>query len=327
MTIKNQQKQKVLVIGGSGYIGSEFCNFLLNKNLQVDCVDNGIYENNFSIRKLKKFKNFKFYNKDLRRLKIKKSYKNVVVFAGLVGDPITKKYPLLSKSINYFGIKNIINQFKNENVKFIFISTCSNYGFKKNVIAKEETSLNPKSLYAEQKVSIEKYILSLKNKSTFEPVILRFATAFGNSKRPRFDLTVNEFVLNAFLNKRIDIYDHLTWRPYCHVKDFCKVIYKVLKFKKKLNFEIFNVGSNNNNMRKIDIVKKIKKHLPNFKFEIIKSSKDPRNYKVNFNKIKNKLNIKSFSTIDYGIREMIKYLRKNKNNSKLLISGNYLIKK
>ena len=66
MTIKNQQKQKVLVIGGSGYIGSEFCNFLLNKNLQVDCVDNGIYENNFSIRKLKKFKNFKFYNKDLR---------------------------------------------------------------------------------------------------------------------------------------------------------------------------------------------------------------------------------------------------------------------
>ena len=115
--------------------------------------------------------------------------------------------------------KNIINQFKNENVKFIFISTCSNYGFK-NVIAKKETSLN-QSLYAEQKVSIEKYILSLKNKSTFEPVILRFATAL-ELKKTRFDLTVNEFVLNAFLNKRIDIYDHLTWRPYCHVKDFVR---------------------------------------------------------------------------------------------------------
>ncbi len=88
--------EKILVIGGSGYIGSEFCEFAIKKKIQVDCLDNGIYNNNYSIKKLIKKKNFKFLCQDLRKIKLNSDYTKVVIFAGLVGDPITKKYPLLS---------------------------------------------------------------------------------------------------------------------------------------------------------------------------------------------------------------------------------------
>ena len=207
------------------------------------------------------------------------------------------------------------------------MSTCSNYGFIKNKIAQENTKLSPISLYAIQKVKIETYIISLQNKSKFSPILLRFATAFGMSFRPRFDLTINEFVLNAFLKKKIEIYDHETWRPYCHVMDFTKVINKFLDFNKLNKFAIYNVGSNKNNYRKIDIAKKIKKFLPDFNFVIVKGSKDPRDYRVNFNKLSRTMNNKSFKTVDFGIKEIINFLKLQKNPIKFLNFGNFIIKK
>ena len=320
-------KKKILVIGGAGYLGSKFCEYHLSINNIVHCLDNCLYNNGYSIKRLKKKKNFTFIKHDLKKKYVNKNlYDVVVIFAGLVGDPITKKYKKLSKEINLGGIKKIINYYKNKSLKLIFISTCSNYGFIKNKIASEKTKLSPKSIYAKQKVLIEKYILSLKDKSKFCPIILRFATAFGLSLRPRFDLTINEFVLNAFLKKRIEIYDHKTWRPYCHVNDFCNVINVCLKMNfKKSSFNIFNVGCNSNNFRKIDVAKRIKKFIPDFKFDIVKSSKDPRDYRVNFNKLYRITNYKSFASIDFGIKELIRFLKKQKNPKKFLKFGNYNI--
>ncbi len=321
-------KKKILVIGGAGYLGSFFCNHHLLKGNLVYCLDNFIYNNSHSIKNLKKNKNFIFDNFDIRKkFKSKIDCDYVVIFAGLVGDPITKKYQSLSNQINFRGVKQIIDYYKNKNVKLIFMSTCSNYGFIKNKIAQENTKLSPISLYAIQKVKIEKYIISLKNKSKFSPIILRFATAFGMSFRPRFDLTINEFVLNAFLKKKIEIYDHETWRPYCHVMDFTKVINKFLDFNKLNKFAIYNVGSNKNNYRKIDIAKKIKKFLPDFNFVIVKGSKDPRDYRVNFNKLSRTMNNKSFKTVDFGIKEIINFLKLQKNPIKFLNFGNFIIKK
>ena len=314
-----------LVVGGAGYLGSEFCNYLLSKKKHVTCLDNFIYKNKSAIKNLKKKKNFKLINQDIRKFNGIEKIDAVIIFAGLVGDPITKKYQKLSHSINVLGVKKIINYFKNTKVKLIFISTCSNYGFLKNKLANEKTILNPKSIYAKQKVLIEKYILSLKKKSLFSPIILRFSTAFGLSIRPRFDLTINEFLLYALLKKNLQIYDHETWRPYCHVKDFSKIIYKFLYFKNQNSFEVYNVGSKQNNLRKIDIAKKIKKFLPEFKYEIVKSSSDPRNYRVNFDKISKTLNNPKFISADKGIIEMINFLKDKKNLNKFLKFGNYHI--
>ena len=253
---------------------------------------------------------------------------SIIILAGLVGDPITKKYPELSQQINYTAIRKIINFYKNLKVKLIFVSTCSNYGFLENKIANEKTTLNPKSLYAKQKVKIEKYIISLKKKSEFTPVILRFSTAFGVSNRPRFDLTINEFVLYAVTRKKLQIYDHETWRPYCHLKDFANVIQKCIEVdKKKINYQIFNVGDYKNNFQKIEIAKLIKKHIPSFKYDIVKTKNDPRNYVVNFDKIKAKLNIKKFVSVEMGIIEMIEYLKKQKNIKKFFKFGNYKVRR
>ena len=320
--------KKILVVGGAGYLGSKFCEFNLSKKKIVHCLDNCIYQNRYSIENLKKNKNFKFLNFDIKKKYLNNyKYDAVIIFAGLVGDPITKKYEKLSQKINVDGIKKIINYYKNQNIRLIFMSTCSNYGFIKNEIAIEKTKLKPKSIYAKQKVLIEKYIISLKKKSKFCPTILRFATAFGLSLRHRFDLTINEFVLNAFLKKKIEIYDHKTWRPYCHVKDFCKVINICLNLDyKKSYFNILNVGSNKNNFRKIDLARRIKKIIPAFKYEIVKGSKNPRDYRVNFDKLSRFLKVKSFVPIDYGIKEIVKFLKAQKNPKKFLKYGNYYIK-
>ena len=120
---------------------------------------------------------------------------DVVILAGLVGDPITKQYPESSHQINDIGIQNVLRACNGKNLSnVIFVSTCSNYGLQEDgILANEDTELKPLSLYASSKVANEKLVLSLRDRVDFRATILRFATAFGLSPRMRFDLTVNQF--------------------------------------------------------------------------------------------------------------------------------------
>jgi len=325
-------KNRIFIAGGGGYIGTVVSKHFLNKGYKIDCLDNFIYKNSFSIDELKKNNDFKLIYGDLRNEKLlKTSIINcdaLIILAGLVGDPITKKYPSLSTDINLNATKKLIDiSIQNNLKKIIFVSTCSNYGLSEtDELLNENAPLKPLSLYAKHKVEIEKYILSLKNTKNFHPTILRFSTAFGVSLRPRFDLSINEFVLRACLKQELELYDHNTWRPYCHIKDFSKIIYKCLTHKNiKIFYQVFNVGSNKNNFRKIDIVKKIKKFIPRFKYKIVKNSVDPRDYRVSFNKLKKFFKIKKLISVDYGIKEIINFLKDNKNQKKLLKYGNFKI--
>ena len=110
-----------------------------------------------------------------------------------------------------------------------------------------------------------------KEKNLFNPTIFRFATAFGLSDRMRYDLTINQFVLEMFVKKEIEIYDHKTWRPYCHLKDFARLLYKSFMVNNKIiDRQIFNVGSNENNFNKIQIANAIKNSLM-VKLKLLKS--------------------------------------------------------
>ena len=132
----------------------------------------------------------------------------------------------------------------------------------------------------------------MSGKTDYEPTILRFATAFGISPRMRFDLTVSEFIRQLALGKELVVYDTNTWRPYCHVKDFARIIEMVLKSPPKIvSNQIFNAGADINNYTKQMIIDEIKNYIPNSKIKYVENGIDPRDYRVNFNKIKKCLRI------------------------------------
>ena len=323
--------KKILIIGGEGYIGQELNSFLQSQKQKFEiCVVDSVLYKQLPLKKNKKFSNYSFLKYDLSNNKKNDEILNnvycVILLSGLVGDPITKKYPLESKKNNETLIKKFINQsFKKKIPRLIFISTCSNYGLRNiNNKAKENSILKPLSLYSKSKVSLERFILNKKKGSTV-PTILRFATAFGLSPRMRFDLTINEFTKDIFLKKKLDVYDIDTWRPYCHIKDFSRLIYKVINAdKNKVNFQVFNAGSTTNNFTKQMIIQRILKYIKTKNIRYLDKGKDRRNYRVDFSKVNKKLDFKIKYSIDYGINEIIDWLKKNKK-IKFNKLGNYKI--
>ena len=322
--------KKIILLGGEGYIGQVVNLFFQKKKYDISVVDNLIYDQKILKKNIIKKNKYDFYKSDHTNLKKNPKFlKNaiIVILSGLVGDPITKKYKNVANEINLKGLKSFLSFcFKIEVKQIIFVSTCSNYGLMKHgKIANEKTALKPLSSYSKSKVSIEKFLLKYKNKTKTIVTILRFATAFGLSPRMRFDLTINEFVKNIFFNKKFNVYDLNTWRPYCHVKDFARAIYTIISSKfYKINFEIFNVGSNKNNYTKKEIISKIAKYVQSNKIKYLGTGQDKRNYQVNFSKLSKKLNFKTLYSVDYGIKEIIGWLSKNKNK-KFNKMGNYII--
>ncbi len=283
--------KKITLIGGGGYVGTAITEYFLNKKFKVNCVDNFIYKHKNVVDEFLKNKNFNLVNGCMSSLKKDDKIFDtdaIVILAGVVGDPITKKYQEFSVETNEDKTLKFLNDlkffYKN---KVIFISTCSNYGLKSNdVISDEKSILEPLSFYANSKVKVEKFILE-HDKPFQDITILRFATAFGCSKRMRFDLTVNEFTKEIFYKNSLLVYDKDTWRPYCHVVDFARLIEKVIEANKKItNQEVFNAGSNQNHATKKTIIDKISLKLEPKGIEYLDKSIDKRNYKVNFEKVK-----------------------------------------
>ena len=309
--------KKILLVGGKGYIGSVIIDDFVNKNFQIKSLDFDIYNDQKDIN-LNKSEKVEFIKFDIRNTNLidehLKDVDHVIILAGLVGEFITKKYPKLSKEINEDSIINLIDKVdKFKNIQnLIFVSTCSNYGItKNNILVNENYSLNPLSPYAKAKVKIENYLLNKKNIS-YAPTILRFATAFGLSPRMRFDLTVNHFCYSMIKDKQIEVFDPKTWRPYCHVKDFSRLILKVLQSDSKLiNQRVFNAGSDSNNFTKEGIVNLIKKRLPETKVLFKKDGVDKRDYRVSFSKVEKELGFKAKYNVDYGIDEILDLLKKD----------------
>ena len=308
--------KKILLIGGGGYVGSVIISDFLRKGYQVNVIERFVYNNQYSIISNLSDKNFKLFVGDFSDTEVltkaSKDVDNVVILAGLVGDPITKKYPNESNFINDIGVKKCMDFFDESDIKkLIFISTCSNYGLiKENELADEEFDLNPLSLYSKAKVSAENHLMSKKNKVSYSGTVLRFATAFGLSTRMRFDLTISEFTKELFFENVLSVFDEHTWRPYCHVLDFSTLIDKVINVdKEKIDFQIFNAGGEKNNLTKKMIIDLIIKHIPKANVSYVKQGSDPRNYRVSFEKVKNILNFSPKYSVEDGIIELIGALK------------------
>jgi len=191
--------------------------------------------------------------------------------------------------------------------RFVFASTCSNYGKMPDPSAyvDENSELRPVSLYAETKVAVERYLLGLERTRRAKPTCLRFATVYGMSPRMRFDLTVNEFTRQVVTGKELVVFGEQFWRPYCHVRDLARSVVHVLESpEEKVAFDVFNVGDTAENYRKLDIVEAIVAQVPEARVSYVKKDEDPRDYRVSFAKIRDVLGFQVTRTVPDGIREI-----------------------
>jgi nucleoside-diphosphate-sugar epimerase len=305
---------KILVTGAAGYVGSVLCHKLISEGHEVIGIDNMMYGGK-SLLGLINNPNFRLIIDDISNTGSYKKFidSNTVVvnLAAIVGEPAANKFPLLTKATNIEATKKIIDLAASRNAKkFIFISTCSNYGkVALNALANEDSELNPLSLYAETKVEMELY-LKKKVDDNLNWTILRFATIYGLSPRPRFDLTVNDFTLHAIIDKKLLIYLPKTNRPYLHVIDAARAIQLIVNKIKETANNVYNVGATEENYRKIDIVEQIKSIIGDFKVEFIERGTDLRDYRVSFEKIKSELGFFITKRVRNGIEEIYRAIEK-----------------
>jgi nucleoside-diphosphate-sugar epimerase len=179
-----------------------------------------------------------------------------------------------------------------------------------DIYVDEESVLAPLSLYAETKVEFERILLANSHSGTLCCTPLRFATIFGVSSRMRFDLTVNEFTREMVLKKELTVFGEQFWRPYVHVRDAARAIHLVLTADKaKVSSRVFNVGSTDQNYRKIDLVNMIRRYSPEATVHFVRKQEDPRDYRVCFSKIQQELNYVGTRTVEDGVAEVARLVR------------------
>ena len=310
-------RETVLVTGGAGYIGSHLVGRLLTSGHQVRVLDNLTF-GGLGILPHLSHRRFEFQHGDLlKQSDLKKALSGVgqiVHLAAIVGDPACAQKPDLAHEVNTDGASHLQDLAVTKGVKrFVFASTCSNYGKMDSgaELVDETSKLNPVSLYAEQKVAFEQRLLAHRS-DRFHPVILRFATAYGLSSRPRFDLTVNEFTRELTLKRTLEIYGRQFWRPYAHASDLAAACALALDADTDtVSGQAFNVGDVNENYQKETLVRKIVQELGegHGKVVYVHKDEDPRDYRVDFAKIRRTLGFNLTYNVTDGIREIAHAIR------------------
>lgn len=312
--MNKQIKEKVLVTGGAGYLGSTLCELLLNENYQVTVLDNLMYKQ-LSLLHLFKHKNFKFVNGDVRNtellIKMVKENDVIIPLAAIVGMPACKLNEQAAIEINYKQVENIVSNM-NENQKIILPNTNSQYGSSDSIIT-EESPFNPLSLYAKTKCDAESYMLE-----NSHGISLRLATVFGVSPRMRTDLLVNDFVLKSITDGYLVLFESHFKRNYIHVQDIARTFLFMIENYDSCKKQSFNVGLSSANLSKLELAEKIKHYVPSLviKEDNFKEDFDKRNYIVSNEKLESKGWLPIYD-LDYGIQQLINSYTMliNKNNS------------
>jgi len=291
------ESKTVLISGGAGYIGSALVSRILrDTKWNVKVFDDLMYGGN-SLFQFFNFDRFSFIKGDLRKFHLEKILNDVdfvVNLAALVGEPICKKYPKEAKEINYEANLNLAKNCELLGIsRYLMMSTCSNYGLRENQeMLTENDDLQPISLYSETKVESEKKLLN--EYGGLPTIILRASTAYGMASRIRFDLLLHQFIFEAWVKKQINLFGPNSWRPMVHVDDIARAIVLSLTNNEKIKHkEVFNVGSNDQNFKKIQLAEMVADRL-NVNIMESQNKKDPRDYRVSFDKISTDL---GFNTI------------------------------
>jgi nucleoside-diphosphate-sugar epimerase len=190
----------------------------------------------------------------------------------------------------------------------VFSSTYSNYGLAADGKAvTEDSPLYPQSLYAETKIAAEQYLLEQAKSAACAPLIFRFATLFGVSPRTRFDLIVNQFVLEALTKRELIIYQRGYSRSFVHVRDVVEGLALALSVpREKIRGQVFNLGSDRGNYTKDEVVALVSKHVEGLKVthKDLTFGGDMRDITVSFAKIKRELGFEPAIGVEDGVVEV-----------------------
>jgi nucleoside-diphosphate-sugar epimerase len=308
---------RILVTGGAGYVGSTLVPMLLEGGHSVRVLDSLLHGGE-SLLGVWAHPAFQFTRGDIRdRSVVQQAVSGidaVVHLAAIVGDPACAREPSLSRVVNLDSSLALIEESRKAEVsRFVFASTCSNYGKMSDPTkyVDEDSELSPVSLYAETKVAVEKALLQSSDQSEkWCPTPLRFATVFGVSTRMRFDLTVNEFTMEMLTKKHLVVFGEQFWRPYIHVRDAARGIKSVLEgAPSKVAGKVFNVGSTDQNFQKQQLVEMIRPYAPDAVIEFVHKTEDPRDYRVSFARIADQLDFRISRTVADGILEVSALVR------------------
>lgn len=307
----------VVITGGAGYIGSILTSELLRANYRVTVLDSLLFGGEGIVPFLS-HPNFHFVKADVTeprtvRDAITRGWQKpdtVIHLAAIVGFPACQAVgKQVSWKYNVEATKNVYGQAADLGVeRFVFASTYSNYGMSTDGLpVTEESPLNPQSLYAETKIAAEDFLLSQKG-SACAPLLFRFATLYGISPRTRFDLIVNQFVLEAFTKRSLIIYQRGYSRSFVHIRDVVRGVMMGLEAEKeKVRGQVFNLGTDNGNYTKSDIVNLVLKRMPEtvVEYKDLTFGGDMRDITVSFEKVKRVLGFETTLDVDDGVREVL----------------------
>jgi nucleoside-diphosphate-sugar epimerase len=298
-------KNKILVTGGAGYVGTALIPKLLDKGYEVTVFDNLMVGGNQLLPFFNK-RNFRFVKGDIRdynALKAVVEANDIIIhLAAIVGFPACRLNPELAKEVNIDGTVNLIKAC-GPNKPILYGSTGSNYGSVTNICT-EETPLNPLSLYGETKTQAEKLLVDRGN-----TIAYRFATAFGVSPRLRLDLLINDFTNKCLRDGYLVVYEKNFMRTFIHVSDIAESFLFGIDNWKQMANNVYNVGSDSMNYSKEQVCNLIGNKTNAFiHFEDIGSDADKRNYIVSYDKI-NQLGFDVKVSLEEGIDEIYKALK------------------
>jgi len=314
-TLVVNRRGPVVVLGGAGYIGCHTVDLLLQKGYHVRVLDRLMYGRD-PIAGFLSHPNFEIVEGDVtditRVTSVMRNASAVIHLAGLVGDPACAVDIDFTRHTNIVATRMAKDVAQSLGIyRFIFASSCSVYGVSDHEVD-ELSELHPVSLYAQTKIDSEKELLFV-GRDDFFVTALRFATVFGHSRRPRFDLVANLFTAQAMTEGLITVVGPDQWRPFVHVRDLARAIVTVLEARPALvQGQVFNVGNPRLNLTIGALAEIVERVASEFRGGVTRSvrpqnTEDRRNYAVSFAKIQRQLAFEPTSELEEGIREMARH--------------------
>jgi nucleoside-diphosphate-sugar epimerase len=319
---------KVFVTGHDGYIGAVLVPMLLEAGHEVVGQDSYLFAECVLGRHDER--GIRTVRADVRDLAPDHlgGCDAVMHLAGISNDPLGDLNPGCTFDINHKASVRLAEIAKQAGVpRFIFSSSCSNYGAAGDDFLTEESAFNPVTPYGESKVMVERDVSKLADER-FSPTFLRNATAYGVSSKLRGDLVVNNLTGYAYTTGHVLIKsDGMPWRPLVHIEDISRAFLAVLHAPRdKIHNQAFNVGRNEENYRVKELAEMVKQVVPRSEVTYAPgASPDKRNYRVDCSKIMKTLpEFKPVWTVRKGVEELYEAYKRAGLTEQVFLSSRYL---